>query len=706
VSATPRDSRGRLSLFGLAGALIFAVMATRLVWIQVVDADMYKRMAVDQHFVRVRLLPHRGAVEDRHGVRICYTAENPTLIVDANTLDAAGRLRIADALAPLLGLKRASIEQLLARRTGAVVLNPKATLLTADDLAGLPPDVIVEHHPKRIYPFESAAAYITGFVNIDQEGIDGIEKQYDELLRGQPGWSSYIRDARGHRQAEISRNPAMAGRDIRLSIDAELQQAVAELLDAAVARCQAKGGYVLVIEPATGDILALANSPSFDPTWYDSPESIARHRNRVTADGIEPGSTIKAITVAAALEDGAFGPNTPIDCHMGSWMLQGKPITDHEGFGVLPFIDTFVHSSNIAMAQVGLRLGPEKMYHYFRRFGFAERTGIGLGESPGALKRPERWSGRTAATVAFGYEIRVSPIQMAMAYAALANKGILMKPRLVRAVADANGVMQEIPPQEVRRAVTEKTAATLLDFMRKTVEEGTGRKGAVDWCAVGGKTGTARKYDQAAGGYVAKHYASFVGVAPVDAPRILCYAVIDEPKGEIYGGSTAAPLFREILEAASRLKHPLVRPDYRVIPAPAVAGDATVRSVAAPRIAMASKLTLEEAVAETINVVRRLTEYEHAALAAAEDTSGVDPGLEAPVLVGSAPEVLGFSQRDAMIAVNRAGLRPCQVGESGVVVRQFPAAGDPVTSYHRGIVTFFLGPASDDVAMAAKHDGR
>jgi len=705
VIATPRESRGRLTLIGLAGGIIAAVMAARLIWIQVVDAPRYVALAHDQHFERERLAPHRGAVKDRHGTNLSYTADNPTLIVDANRLDAAGRKEIAVCLAEILELSAGAIEKKLSQRKGAVVLNPKATALTGDDLANLPPNVIVEHHPKRIYPFGAAAAHVIGYVGVDQEGLDGIEKQWDETLRGFPGWTTYLRDARGHRQAESFRNPPVAGSDLILSIDAELQQVVAERLDAAVERCQAKGGYVLVIEPETGDILALANSPSFDPTWYDRPESIRHQRNRVLADGIEPGSTIKAITAAAALEDGAYRPNTPIDCHMGSWMLQGKPITDHEGFGVLPFIDTFVHSSNIAMAQVGLRLGPDKMYHYLRRFGFAERTGIGLGESPGALKRPEKWSGRTAATVAFGYEIRVSPIQMAMAYAALANKGILMKPRLVRAVCDVDGKLRSIPPQEVRRAVTEKTAATMLDFMKKTVEEGTGRKGAVDWCAVGGKTGTARKYDQAAGGYVSRHYASFVGVAPADRPRILCYAVIDEPKGDIYGGGTAAPLFREILEAASRLDHPLLRPDYETIRVPKNEIASKGEAGKSRRNSLAPTLTLEAAVAETVSVARRLTEYDQAARAAALDSMSVDPGLLAPAIDGLAPVLVGLSLREASMAVSQAGFVPCPVGGSSVVVRQFPAAGQPVTSFHDGIVTLFLGNPSD-LALREAHDGR
>lgn len=706
MSGSPGDGRGRLSHFALVGGIIATIMVARLLWVQGIKGHEYKRMADDQHFERVHLKPHRGAVNDRHGVSFCYTADNPSLIVDTNLLDAAGRKELANRLAKILGLTPAAIEKKLAQGRGAVTLNPKATALTSDDLANLPSNVIVEYHPKRIYPFGSASAHVSGYVGVDQEGLDGIEKQYEETLRGFPGWTTFLRDARGHRQAESVSRPPVAGRDITLSIDSELQQVVAERLDAAVEHCQAKGGYVLVIDPETGDILAMANSPSFDPIWYDRKESIANHRNHATADGIEPGSTIKAFIVAAALEDGAYGPNTPIDCHMGTWMLQGKPITDHEGFGVLPLIDTFVHSSNIAMAQVGLRLGPEKLYHYLRRFGFAERTGIGLGESPGSLKRPEKWSGRTAATVAFGYEIRVSPIQMAMAYAALANKGILMKPRLVRGVADVNGKMCEIPPQEVRRAVSEKTAATVLDFMKKTVEEGTARKGAVDWCAVGGKTGTARKYDKESGGYVSKYYASFVGVAPIDHPRLLCYAVIDEPKGEIYGGSTAAPLFREILEAASRLKHPLLRYDYPVIDvSPTVAAVAPVRPNGSHQISVTPNLTLDEAVADTANIVRLLREYHEAALAAVEDTSGVEVELVAPVVMGSAPDVVGRALREASTTLSQAGFQPRLVGESGVVLRQFPAPGAPVTSYHGGMVTLWIGQAPP-VVMAAKHDGR
>lgn len=698
MNATPRDSRGRLGLLGALGTLLLVVLSVRLFCIQIVRGRVYADLGRDQHEERVRLLPHRGQILDRNRVPLAYTAENITLLVDVTRLKRGDRLQLAHDLAPKLQIPRADLERTLLRAQGAEVrLNPKSTAVTLEELGRLPACVRTENQPKRVYPFGRSAAHVTGYVGVDQEGLDGVEKVWDARLRGQPGWATYLRVPGGRRYPQGDGRPAAPGADLVLTIDAELQAIVSDVIESGVQRFSARSAFAIVLDPKTGDILAMANAPGFDPVDYNKAGESQR-RNRIVADAYEPGSTIKAVTASAALEDGSYRPTTPINCMGGRWMLFGRPITDHEGFGTLPFIDTFVHSSNVAMAQVGMKLGPEKMNHYLRKFGFGQRTGLGLpGESAGLLRQVENWSARTPASVAFGYELRVTPLQMALAYAALANDGVLMRPRLVREVIWPDSQTVEVEsPQAVRRVVRTGTARTLLQFMQKTVEEGTGQKAAVKWCRVGGKTGTARKYSDEAKGYVSRHYASFVGVAPLENPCFLCYVVVDEPKGDIYGGGTAAPLFREILEAAGRISHPIVRPDFQVVPgmAPLAAAERPAEGGVLPPTARASA---EEAAAESLVV--------HGHLQAVADTLADSLGF-ADVLpaLGIAPDLTSLTLRPALRAARRAGLQPVVADQRGsVVIRQFPAPGAPVTAAHGGRIMLFFGEPAD-LAVREKHE--
>lgn len=668
MNCTPRDSRSRLKLLGLCGLLVFAVLGIRLFWIQVVEGEKYATISRDQHIERVRLLPHRGRILDRHDVPLAYTVDNPVLVAEPARLGSpAQRRQTTRALARYLETSAADLDRKIARAgRRPVVLNRQPTPLPSELLDSLDFQGITSNRePKRVYPLGPAAAHVTGFVGVDQEGIEGTEKAYDRELQGSPGWATFRRDAHGGRHPFGWDRPPVPGNDLALTIDSYLQQITVSRLEEAVARTNARGGWAIVIAPKTGDILAFANAPGYDPTYHGrSPQ--ANYRNHILSDRIEPGSTIKAITVAAALEDGAFSPATPINCMGGRWMCMGKPITDHEAFGTLTLLDTFVHSSNIGMAQVGLKVGKERMYHYLKSFGFGQKTGLGLpGEVAGTLKRLDNWGNRTPAVVAYGYELQVTALQLAMAYGALANDGVLMKPRLVRAVLSPDGhVLRETRPEVVRRVVSSRTARRLLEFMGKVVESGTGKQAAVDWCVVGGKTGTARKVDPKTKQYVAKHYASFVGVAPLDDPCLLCYVVIDEPVGNVYGGSTAAPVFREILDAAAKSPRPLILPALDTIHA----------APAAPRARRAPGTLRATLGGDTLTVP------------APDDTllAAVDPA--AP----PAPDLIGLSLRQALRRLCNAGLTG-QVSGAGVVVRQVPGPGERPAAWQNGRVLVYLG---------------
>jgi cell division protein FtsI/penicillin-binding protein 2 len=708
VSTLSRDGRGRVRLLGLTGLVIFTVLSLRIFCISIIQHGHYMAEAIDQQIERVRISPERGRVYDRNGTLLAYSVDNPTVIAEtAKFTDPVKRRNVARTLSTVLELPAADLEARLSRvRVPTVILNRKATPVLNDDLKALKiPGIRIESGPKRVYPLGAAAAHVTGFVNTDQAGAEGTEVAFEKELQGTAGWATLRRDAHGGKHMSDFGKPAVRGSDLLLTIDSYLQEVTSNRLNEAVKKCNAKAGWALVVDPRTGDILAMANAPTFDPTFYDSYPT-ETYRNHIVSDGIEPGSTFKAVTVAAALEEGVMRPDTPIDCMGGRWMLYGKPITDHEKFWTLPFIDTFVHSSNVAMAQVGLKLGPDRMYHYLKKFGFGQKTGLGLpGEEAGYLKKKEQWSGRTPATIAFGYEIRVTSLQLAMAYAALANNGILMKPRLVKEIVAPDGtVLVRNEPEEIRRVVTEKTAQRLLEFMGKVVTDGTGREAALDWCVVGGKTGTARKYDNTLKAYVHKHYASFIGVAPLDHPRLLCYVVIDEPKGNIYGASTAAPAFKEIIEAAGKSPRPLLRPDYDVVAAGAATGRGESKLL--KRIRAALSVEPAEAAAET-TAARNFLQAEIDSAAAAAGASPFDnedgdsraetrPAPKAaPIRTGpKAPNLVGMSLRLAFQRVSEAGLDVTSSGDGFVVVRQYPAAGEP-TRPDSGRVMIFMGTRED-----------
>lgn len=734
MSSPSRDSRGRLRLFGLIGWLGLGVLLARLFFLQIIKQDYYDRVSRDQHARRERVTPLRGRILDRTGEQLAYSINNPTLMAEPRTVNKSpDRADHMDQLVELTGQSRETLEKQLSKKRRSVALNAREAM-TSDALKTLDiPGVSAEWAPKRIYPAGEAAASVTGFVNVDQSGTEGLEKAFQDDLRGAPGWATYFRDGAGNLHPGQEK-PAEPGNDLVLTIDSYLQQVAYEKLAAGVQRLNAIDGWVLVIDVKTGDILAMANAPGYDPTYFERYPS-ELYRNHIISDMIEPGSTIKAITASAALEEGVRRPDTPVDCGGGRWNYLGRTISDHEGMGTVPFIDTFVHSSNVGMAKTGVALGSDRMYHWLKKFGFGVKTGIPLeGEVRGNVVPLNRWSKQTSASVAFGYEVQVTALQMAMAYAALANDGILMKPRLVREVRSPSGaVLNRYEPTQVRRVVSSETARTMRDFMRQTVERGTGKEAAVDWCVVGGKTGTAKKSDPVTHQYGYKHYSSFIGIAPVDNPRFLCYVVMNEPKGEIYGGKAAAPIFREILESAARAPHPILRPDWDVVASVAPAG--VVADLGGRMVQGALQVTKEAAAAETLQVAdaeraRRaaekkaaerakwLAEHPTAARQIARQKAVADSILAARAAAGDSaalatlhpapapqptgpqlPDMTGLTRREVQRRLTELGLTG-RFNGSGVVLHQTPAAGARLMSAADAPL-FILG---DRASLVVKKD--
>jgi cell division protein FtsI (penicillin-binding protein 3) len=402
---------------------------------------------------------------------------------------------------------------------------------------------------RRFYPNGKLLGHILGFAGMDNEGLSGVEEAFDDLLAG--GEVAYVveRDALGRHvfptDADYLR-PAH-GADLTLTIDEVIQYHVERELDRLMETSHPKAAHVVVMEPRTGAILAMAVRPEFDPNRAGRYRA-ADFRNRIITDPYEPGSTLKVFVAAAALDAGVVKLTETIDCENGRLPLRGGAMHDHHAYDRLSYAEVLSKSSNIGSAKVAMRLGPERLYEALRNFGFGERTGVELrGESPGVLPPVSRWSGRSIASVAIGQELMVSPLQLVTAASAIANGGWLVRPHLIERVRRADGVTVT-EPERVRRVVSARTAAALREALVAVAgPDGTAPDAAVPGYRVAGKTGTAQKAAHDRRGYApGKYVASFLGMVPADDPRLVILVVVDEPQGKHYGGQVAGPVFREI----------------------------------------------------------------------------------------------------------------------------------------------------------------
>lgn len=406
---------------------------------------------------------------------------------------------------------------------------------------------------KRFYPKEQLASHIIGFVGIDNQPLGGIELEYDKYLKATGGKVIYERDASG-RILSPGIEREVVGNSIVLTIDEALQYIAEKELDKAVDYWRASAGSIIIMDPFTGEILALANSPTFDPN-YGNLVSDDIKRNRAITDIYEPGSTFKLVVATGALEEKIVKPDTLFDVSSGSITVGGKTIRDVHKYGVLTFKEVIQKSSNVGSIMVGMKLGKERIYRYAKLLGFGEETGIDLpGEVSGWIRPPEKWSSTSIGAVPIGQEVAVTPLQMLRAYSAIANGGYLVKPHVVSRVISPKGEIlfsyQDV--MKNRRVISEKTSYILKEILKSVTEEGgTGKSASIFGNAVAGKTGTAQMIDPITKRYSKEKYvSSFVGFVPADDPRLAMIVVIYEPKGEIYGGVVAAPVFKEVAEQA------------------------------------------------------------------------------------------------------------------------------------------------------------
>lgn len=529
----------------------FGVVLFRLVSLQVLQAAELTVKADRQHQKTVSLEGARGTIVDRRGKVLAMNMDVPSVFGVPTALERPAQT--ARILSPVLHVRASELEKKLRQDRSFVWLARKLDPEQGHRLEQMPMEGIgTVLEGRRFYPKGPLLAHVLGFAGMDGAGLEGLERRYESHLHGEKRVAVLQRDALGRivfPKGEAEQTPA-PGHSLTLTIDEVIQYVSEKELEEAMNKTRAKAGTVIVLDPQTGALLALAISPRFDPNAVAA-LTPGRWRNRALTDAYEPGSTMKAIVAAAALEEKVMKPGTMVFGENGRMTIANTVIHDHEKLGWVTFSQVIEKSSNIGAAKTGMALGEQRLYRYLQAFGFGQRTEIDLpGEAVGLLRDPKDWGRRSLASISMGQEIGVTPMQMVSAISVLANGGVLMKPYVVSEVRDAQGqLLKQIGPQMKRRVISAETARTVTAILEGVVTDGTGTKAAIPGFRVAGKTGTAQKIDPRTGAYSSSQFVgSFVGFVPADNPRLAMIVVIDEPQGEAWGGAVAAPVFSRVGE--------------------------------------------------------------------------------------------------------------------------------------------------------------
>jgi len=582
VSATAL--RTRVLILAALLTVAFAGLTTRLGWLMIVKHGELAALAERQYSRTVALQGPRGPILDRHGAALATSTPAESLFAQPRVI--GDPVRVAARLAPVVGVPERELHAQLVSGKGFVWLRRRLPPAVAAQVRAFgEPGLGFLDESLRLYPNRELAAHVIGFEGVDG-GLEGVERAWNEALTGTPGRAIVGRDALGREIAtQQILTPAAPGRGVMLTLDRTIQYLAEREIDAAYRRTQAKAAMAIAMDPRTGDVLALALRPTFNPNAFLDVPSREVWRNRAVTDPFEPGSTFKVILAAAALEEGVVRPDDRIWAENGQLRIAKTTIHDWKKFGWLTFGEVLQNSSNVGSMKVGLSLGADRYYRYMTAFGFGAPTGVGLsGESRGTLRDPQRWSALSLPTMSIGQEVSVTALQMLAAFGAVANGGTLMQPRLVKAEFDADGrEVRRIEPRAVRQVVSPETARTLAGMLVQVVEHGTGHLAAIPGYDVGGKTGTAQKLDPNTRRYSrAPGVLSFIGFVPAEEPRLVLLVLLDEPKNEKWGSEAAAPIFAAIAGPVMRYLEvpPRDSAPIQIVTGPAAdAGMARVRLV-------------------------------------------------------------------------------------------------------------------------------
>lgn len=549
-----KELRVKLAFVGLS-VVLCAILARA--WVLQVDrADVLRKMAEEQYLKEVEVPARRGAIYDRGGNAIAVSNQVASVFVRPRQLD--DRKRTAAELSRRLSMPLHEVQKKVDSDRMFVWVKRRVDPSISEQLTGLSlPGVGTIAETRRYYPNRTLFSHLLGAVDVDERGIEGVESWFEKELAGEPASAVTIRDARGRTLLfdDVSATPGLQGNDIALTVDRDLQTLAVQALAEGVQRVHAKAGSAIVMDPTTGDILALANYPEFNPNVFDKAPKDTR-RNRAVVDLFEPGSTLKAVTVAAALEEGLVRPNDQIYCEQGKFKVGGDTIHDTHKMGLVSVKRIIASSSNIGAAKMAIQLGRDRLHQYATAFGFGKKSGLELpGEAAGLLRPAKKWPMIQLANISFGQGIAVSTLQLAQAYSTFANHGVRLQPRLVSAIIDPDGTRRMPPRAAAQRVVSVQTADAVTEMLEAVVADdknGTGGKAQIAGVRVAGKTATAQKVDPVLRGYAPdKYVANFAGFVPAEAPRFVIVVMVDEPqKGMHFGGQAAAPIFQRIAVGA------------------------------------------------------------------------------------------------------------------------------------------------------------
>ena len=634
--------RRRLALVAGAIAWWVAAIEGRLVYLQIFEnADLLAR-AERQHERTQSAPAKRGDILDRRGRVLATSVDADTIYAVPSEIDNA-----EDAVTKLCGAlgdctakdRQGLIERLRTRRAFAYIRRQvapdQAKRVAALDLDG----VGFTAESKRFYPNKELGAHLIGWVGIDNKGLSGLEYAYDPQIRGKSGTILIHTDARRHAYSRFERPPT-SGSSVELTIDQYLQHIAERELHAGVAENNAAGGSAIVMNPHSGEILAMANEPTFNPNAFRDADD-AERRNRAVQDLYEPGSTFKIVTASAAMEEKVFPVNALIDVGGGRISIGARVVHDTHDYGVLSFTDVIVKSSNVGAIRIGLKLGADRLSDYVQRFGFGRPVSPDFpGENGGIVWDREKWTDSALASVSMGYQVGVTPLQMAAAVSSIANRGEYAEPRVVRAIYRDNRRFA-VQPKIVRRTISADTAAALTAIMEQVVERGTAKLAQLPGYTIAGKTGTANKLLN--GRYSSDTYASFIGFLPSQHPAVTIIVVLDSPRGKNghFGGPVTAPIFSRIAEATLR---------YLGI---------------GPSINPASPV-----------LVARREDPDHPSTGRAPEPEPI-VSFVAGAAPGSVPDLTGMSAREAVRTLVKLGLS-AHISGDGFVVSQSPEAGAQV----------------------------
>ncbi len=541
----------KLNFYSVGFAVIFIVIVLKLVNIQILNADKYRLAAKKQYENKIVLTPSRGLVFDRNMNVLVSNSLQLSFAADPNMIEKPDS--IASVFARVFNKdKNEYLAKLTNKNTSFIYLERKVDI---NDVKGLDslniPGMIVLKEPKRVYNYNSIASQILGFTAQDGKGLMGLEMSMDNELAGKDGFIVMQRDGKGQNKPSIEypKKDPENGNNIQLTIDLNIQKIAEEELSDAMQRYKADHGKVVVMSVKTGEILGMCSYPTFDPNNI-KPEDTTGFKNRVITDMYEPGSTFKIVSASACIEEKLFDKSSIINTENGEFNIYGLTIKDEHKASTMTFQQVIEMSSNVGVAKISMRLGNERFYKYARDFGFGISTGIELpGENKGLLKRPIDYSLTSLPYMGTGYEVNINALQIASAYNCIANKGMLLKPYILKKEIKNDGtILFENHPENVRQVVSENTSKIMTMLFTGVVERGTGTDAKIDGINVAGKTGTAQMYKNKE--YTSNaHTASFVGYFPAENPQILIAVILDDPKsGEFYGGKVSAPVFKKIAE--------------------------------------------------------------------------------------------------------------------------------------------------------------